>query len=109
MTSCAGSLFLSNLEQSIRGRSIEVWWQASKMGNRACGNPLFAPGYFVQPFNLEHIMDILEIARKSGMTIVLDAKIGRQEYQTVHGSLPALQRFAELVRASIPHETHECG
>jgi hypothetical protein len=54
------------------------------------------------------MMDIVEIARKSGMTIVLDAKIGRQEYQTVHGSLPALQRFAELVCASRELETHEC-
>jgi hypothetical protein len=53
------------------------------------------------------MMDILEIARKSGLTIVLDAKIGRQEYQTVHGSLPALQKFAELVCASVQPETQE--
>lgn len=46
-------------------------------------------------------MDILEMARKSGMTVVLEAKIGRQEYQSVHGSLPALERFAELVSESV--------
>jgi hypothetical protein len=42
-------------------------------------------------------MDIVDIARKAGMTIVLDAKIGREEYRTVHGSVTALARFAELV------------
>ena len=45
-------------------------------------------------------MDILELARQSGMTVVLDAKIGRQEYHTVHSSVTALARFAELVAAS---------
>ncbi|WP_181448458.1 hypothetical protein [Paraburkholderia phytofirmans] len=44
-------------------------------------------------------MDILDLARKSGMTMVLDAKIGRQEYRTVHGSVVALERFAELLAA----------
>jgi hypothetical protein len=52
---------------------------------------------------MEHQMDILELARKSGMTVVLDAKIGRQEYRTVHGSVVALERFAELVADSL-HE-----
>jgi predicted kinase len=46
-------------------------------------------------------MDILELARQSGMTVVLDAKIGRQEYRTVHGSVIALERFAQLVAASL--------
>jgi hypothetical protein len=52
-------------------------------------------------------MDILELARKSGMTIVLDAKIGRQEYRTVHSSVDALERFAELVAASVECEALE--
>jgi len=38
-------------------------------------------------------MDILELARKSGMTVTLDARIGREEYRTVHGSVAALERF----------------
>jgi predicted kinase len=49
-------------------------------------------------------MDILELARKSGMTVVLDAKIGRQEYRTVHGSVAALERFAEILTASMHDE-----
>jgi predicted kinase len=52
-------------------------------------------------------MDILDIARKSGMTVVLDAKIGRQEYRTVFGSVAALERFAELVVESSQSEARE--
>ncbi|MEX3958328.1 hypothetical protein B0G57_11670 [Trinickia symbiotica] len=49
-------------------------------------------------------MDILDLARKSGMTVVLEAKIGRQEYQSVHGSLEALEAFAELVATAVQDE-----
>lgn len=42
-------------------------------------------------------MDILELARESGMLVLLDGRIGRQEYHSVHGSLQTLQRFAEAV------------
>jgi hypothetical protein len=52
-------------------------------------------------------MDILDMARKAGMTVVLDAKIGRQEYHTVHGSVTALELFAELVAASTQCELLE--
>jgi hypothetical protein len=45
-------------------------------------------------------MDILNLARQSGMTIVLDARLGRQEYQSVHSSVAALERFAELIEAA---------
>jgi hypothetical protein len=50
-------------------------------------------------------MNILELAQKSGMTVVLDAKIGRQEYHTVYSSVGALERFAELVAASLQEQT----
>lgn len=43
-------------------------------------------------------MDIIDMARASGLTIVLDGRIGREEYQSVCGSLSALQRFADAVR-----------
>jgi hypothetical protein len=49
-------------------------------------------------------MDIFEMARKAGMTIVLGAKIGRQEYQMVYGSVKALESFADLVAASLECE-----
>jgi hypothetical protein len=52
-------------------------------------------------------MDILGMARNAGMTVVLDAKIGRQEYHTVHGSVTALELFAELVAASSQCEAVE--
>ncbi|SEJ15848.1 hypothetical protein [Paraburkholderia diazotrophica] len=44
-------------------------------------------------------MDIIDVARQAGMTVVLEARIGRQEYHSVHGSLTALLDFAERVRA----------
>jgi hypothetical protein len=50
---------------------------------------------------MEHQMNILELARESGMTVVLDAKIGRQEYHTIYSSVGALERFSELVAASL--------
>jgi len=52
-------------------------------------------------------MDILDLAKKSGMAVTLDAKIGRQEYRTVHGSVAALERFAELLAASMRAEVAE--
>jgi predicted kinase len=52
-------------------------------------------------------MDILDLAKQSGMTVVLDAKIGRQEYRTVHGSVAALECFARLVAASLQREVAE--
>jgi hypothetical protein len=45
-------------------------------------------------------MDILELARKSGMQVLLDAQIGQQSYHSVCGSLTALQRFADAVCAA---------
>jgi imidazoleglycerol phosphate dehydratase HisB len=44
-------------------------------------------------------MDILNLARQSGMTVVLDARIGQQEYHSVHSSVAALERFAALIEA----------
>ena len=44
------------------------------------------------------IMDIIDMARASGMAVLLDGRIGREEYQSVCGSLSALQRFADAVR-----------
>ncbi|WP_321962795.1 hypothetical protein [Paraburkholderia sp. J7] len=40
-------------------------------------------------------MDIIDMARASGLTVILDGRIGREEYQSVCGSVSALQRFAE--------------
>lgn len=43
-------------------------------------------------------MDLERIANDSGMLVVLDGRIGREEYKSVYGSLEALQRFANSVR-----------
>ena len=45
--------------------------------------------------------DVLTMARKSGMTILLDGRIGQEAYTSVSGSTDALQRFAHDVRASL--------
>lgn len=39
--------------------------------------------------------DLAKLARDAGLTVLLNGKIGREEYQSVSGSLTALQRFAE--------------
>jgi hypothetical protein len=39
--------------------------------------------------------DLVDAARAAGLTIVLDGRIGQQDYRSVSGSLPALQRFAD--------------
>jgi hypothetical protein len=46
-------------------------------------------------------MDIIEMATKAGMQVLVDARIGRETYHSVHGSLPALQRFADAVCAAM--------
>jgi len=42
-------------------------------------------------------MDIIDLARESGLTVILDGRIGREEYHRVCGSISALSRFAESV------------
>ncbi|HLX02924.1 MAG TPA: hypothetical protein VKS80_12515 [Trinickia sp.] len=49
-------------------------------------------------------MNILEIATKAGMQVLVDARIGRETYHSVCGSLPALQRFADAVCAAMNEE-----
>lgn len=41
------------------------------------------------------------------MTVVLDAKIERQEYRRVNGSVIALERFVELAAMSLHEEMVE--
>jgi hypothetical protein len=47
-------------------------------------------------------VNIIELAKESGMAVLLDGKIGREEYVSVTGSLAALTRFAEAVRTTAP-------
>jgi len=50
-------------------------------------------------------MDLIQLARESGMAVLLDAQIGREQYVSVSGSLAALARFADAVRS----ESDESG
>lgn len=43
-------------------------------------------------------MNLLEMARESGMTVILDGRIGREEYHSVCGSLAAFEQFANALR-----------
>ena len=51
-------------------------------------------------------MDILKIAVDSGMQVILDGRIGSEEYRSVVGSIQALQRFADALLMSVAHEIH---
>lgn len=42
-------------------------------------------------------MDIVKLAKESGLLVVLDGLIGKTEYHSVQGSLTALERFADAV------------
>lgn len=46
-------------------------------------------------------MNIVDMAHASGLTVILDGRIGREEYQSVCGSVSALQRFADAVRQDV--------
>jgi len=50
-------------------------------------------------------MDIERIANDSGMLVVLDGRIGREEYKSVYGSMQALQRFANSIRELVALES----
>ncbi len=54
-------------------------------------------------------MDILKLAKDAGMQVVLDGRIGGEEYRSVYGSVQALQRFADALRASAADETDRPG
>jgi hypothetical protein len=43
-------------------------------------------------------MDIVHLAEASGLMVMLEGRIGREEYHSFYGSLSALQRFADAVR-----------
>ncbi|KVL19514.1 hypothetical protein [Burkholderia sp. MSMB1826] len=46
-------------------------------------------------------MDVLSLARRCGMQVTLDARIGHEEYRSVHGSVEALERFADALFAEM--------
>lgn len=76
----------------------------SERPHEAAGSPVPGiPSDFPSTMNKMHAprqrMDLIELARESGMAVLLDAKIGREQYVSVSGSLAALARFADAVRS----------
>ena len=53
-------------------------------------------------------MNVLELARESGLAVLLDGRIGCQEYKSVSGSMDALLRFAVVVRMASLRERKRC-
>jgi hypothetical protein len=43
---------------------------------------------------------LIELARAAGLTVILNGRIGREEYHSVSGPISALERFAEAYRAA---------
>ncbi|SOE97154.1 hypothetical protein SAMN05414139_10229 [Burkholderia sp. D7] len=53
-------------------------------------------------------MNVLELARESGLAVLLDGRIGCEEYTSVSGSIDALLRFAAVVRMASLRERKRC-
>ncbi|WP_179404938.1 hypothetical protein [Burkholderia guangdongensis] len=47
----------------------------------------------------EELDALLALARQAGMLVTLDGQIGREKYQSVAGSVSALQRFVAALHA----------
>ncbi|SAL03237.1 hypothetical protein [Caballeronia ptereochthonis] len=45
---------------------------------------------------MEH--NLLKIAQDCGFSVVLEGRIGTQEYNSVSGPVQALEKFAEIIR-----------
>ncbi|WP_126284676.1 hypothetical protein [Burkholderia stagnalis] len=45
---------------------------------------------------------LVALARDAGMLVMLDARIGRERYESVSGTLAALERFAQALQAAMP-------
>ncbi|KMY85992.1 hypothetical protein BUMB_01921c [Candidatus Paraburkholderia calva] len=54
-------------------------------------------------------LDVLKVACDSGMTILLDGRIGQVEYQSVSGTAESLQKFAHAVRDKPPTLAAGCA
>jgi hypothetical protein len=52
-------------------------------------------------------MNLMEMATEAGLQILLDARIGSLTYHSVSGPLPALQRFADAVKAATLAESRK--
>jgi hypothetical protein len=51
---------------------------------------------------------VVELGSESGLAVLLDGRIGCQEYTSVSGSMDALLRFAAVVRMASLRERKRC-
>ncbi|MFP3504879.1 hypothetical protein [Burkholderia sp. SIMBA_062] len=65
-------------------------------GRRRTPSAPTAPARIQPPDDLDAL---LALAREAGLLVMLDGQIGREKYQSVAGSVLALQRFAAALRA----------
>ena len=54
-------------------------------------------------------MNILKLAGDAGMLIVLDGRIGCIEYQNVHGTQDAFQRFVQALESELANADESGG
>ena len=68
---------------------------------RASGNARALPARTESAGNRppDDLDTVLALAREAGLLVTLDGQIGREKYQSVAGSVLALQRFAAALRA----------
>lgn len=68
---------------------------------RASGNARALPARTVLAGNRpsDDLDTLLALAREAGLLVTLDGQIGREKYQSVAGSILALQRFAAALGA----------
>ncbi|QVN21827.1 hypothetical protein [Burkholderia pyrrocinia] len=68
---------------------------------RAAGNARALPARTVSAGNRpsDDLDTLLALARDAGLLVTLDGQIGREKYQSVSGSVLALQRFATALCA----------
>nr|WP_230959750.1 hypothetical protein [Burkholderia cepacia] len=75
--------------------------RAVPTGNRPSSNTRALPARAVPVGNRpsDDIDTLLALAREAGLLVTLDGQIGREKYQSVAGSVLALQRFAAALCA----------
>ncbi|MGU7780761.1 hypothetical protein [Burkholderia sp. PU8-34] len=70
-------------------------------GNRRASRQAHAaaePEHAAEAASRDDLDALLALARQAGLLVTLDGQIGREKYQSIAGSVAALQRFAAALR-----------
>jgi len=49
-------------------------------------------------------MDVLKLAREAGLAVLLDGRIGQQDYNSISGTKDSLRTFVEAIRIAMTRE-----